>query len=497
MSFLRLRSDEQLVELFRAGNEEAFQVIHDRYRMRLFAYTRQMLPSSRQDAEDALQDVFVKAYSGLRASDRELALRAWLYRVAHNRCIDLLRRPAPLQAYDTEASSPASDPIAAAEQREVLRRLIADVRRLPEQQRSALLMRELSGMSYQELAVALDLSVPAIKSLLVRARVSLAAAQEARDIACDVIRAEIVDCHDRGVRPTATARRHMHDCDACKVFRTEVRGVSRNFAALLPLFGVAGAVRTGVLAKLLGIGGGSGGVASGGVASGGAVAGGAAAAGTGAVAAGGLLSTGHLASLLAAAVLTAGGAVAIQPALSSPAHHAKSPRHLIAAAPRQDPLTAAAPASAAGGGSTNLASSSTAQSASTAGAQQASGQAATTAKTALGAGTIDRNVTKLRAGTLAAGSGMSLGGSDETSAAQQAPPVTTPTTTTATYYSSSGTSTTVGTTTGTSTTATTSSPTSTTSSEGTVTTATTATTSATTTTPATATTTTPAGSSSS
>ena len=47
-----------------------------------------------QDAEDALQDVFVRAYSGLRSSDRELALRAWLFRVAHNRCIDELRRPA-------------------------------------------------------------------------------------------------------------------------------------------------------------------------------------------------------------------------------------------------------------------------------------------------------------------------------------------------------------------------------------------------------------------
>src|SRR5690242_11169486 len=94
-SLLRLRSDEQLVALFRAGNDEAFRVIHDRYRSRLFAYTRQMLPGSRQDAEDALQDVFVRAYAGLRANDRDLALRAWLYRVAHNRCVDELRRPVP------------------------------------------------------------------------------------------------------------------------------------------------------------------------------------------------------------------------------------------------------------------------------------------------------------------------------------------------------------------------------------------------------------------
>src|SRR5690242_328177 len=109
---LRLRSDEQLVKLFRQGNEDAFRAIHDRYRARLFAYTRQMLHGSRQDAEDALQDVFVRAYAALRANDREVSLRAWLYRVAHNRCIDELRRPAPAQAdvFDL-ARTPLRDPI--------------------------------------------------------------------------------------------------------------------------------------------------------------------------------------------------------------------------------------------------------------------------------------------------------------------------------------------------------------------------------------------------
>src|SRR5947208_7963241 len=109
---LRLRSDEQLVALVRAGNEEAFRVIHDRYRQRLFAYVRQMLPGSQHDAEDALQDTFVRAYTGLRATHRKLALRAWLYRVAHNRCIDDLRRP-KAQVTDTVEliSDPESDPI--------------------------------------------------------------------------------------------------------------------------------------------------------------------------------------------------------------------------------------------------------------------------------------------------------------------------------------------------------------------------------------------------
>jgi RNA polymerase sigma factor (sigma-70 family) len=173
---LRLRSDEQLLALFRAGSEDAFGAIHDRYRQRLFAYVRQMLCAGpRQDAEDVLQDVFVRAYGALRADAREVNVRAWLYRVAHNRCIDHLRRPVPPAADVFDVSrKPLHDPIDAAQRREDLSRLVADIGRLPEQQRSALLMREIDGMSYVDLASALDVTVPAVKSLLVRARVTLA-----------------------------------------------------------------------------------------------------------------------------------------------------------------------------------------------------------------------------------------------------------------------------------------------------------------------------------
>ena len=182
---LRLRSDEQLVTLFRDGHDEAFRVIHDRYHQRLFAYTRQMLPRH-MDAEDAMQDVFVRVYTSLRASDRGVArLRPWLYRAAHNRCIDELRRPSPPPPEVlAEIRSPIQDPVARAEERESLRRVLEDVRRLPEQQRSALLLRELGGAHYVDIALALEISVPAVKSLLVRARMALAKSLEARDTAC-------------------------------------------------------------------------------------------------------------------------------------------------------------------------------------------------------------------------------------------------------------------------------------------------------------------------
>src|SRR4051794_16939541 len=166
------------------GYDDAFGTIHDRYRQRLLAYTRQMLGPSRTDAEDVLQDVFLRAYGALRQDERPVTLRAWLYRVAHNRCIDHLRRPVPPAAEVFQLSrTPAHDPSDETQRREDLRRLVADLQRLPEQQRSALLMRELDGLTYAELADVLGTTIPAIKSLLVRARIGLVEAGAARDAA--------------------------------------------------------------------------------------------------------------------------------------------------------------------------------------------------------------------------------------------------------------------------------------------------------------------------
>ena len=86
-------------------------------------------------------------------------------------------------------------------------------------------MRELDGLSYAELADALDTSVPAIKSLLVRARIGLVEAGEARDAACVDIRADLVRAHGRGVRASGRSRRHLRDCDGCREYRQALRGV--------------------------------------------------------------------------------------------------------------------------------------------------------------------------------------------------------------------------------------------------------------------------------
>ena len=186
------------------------------------------------------------------------------------------------------------------ERREDLRQLVADVRRLPDQQRSALLMREMDGMSYAELAEALGVSLQAVKSLLVRARIGLVEAVEARDTACVEIRLDLTDAFDRGVRASGLARRHLRDCDGCVEYKAQLRAVHQGLAVLGP--GGSGPLTAAL--KLIGLGGaGSAGAAS---------AGGGAAAGGGALAAATTGTAAKVAAVVCCAAITAGGAVEVR-----------------------------------------------------------------------------------------------------------------------------------------------------------------------------------------
>ena len=89
-NLLRLRSDDALVTRFRAGDADAYAAIVTRYRERLIAYARRVLNGS-DEAEDVIQDVFLRAHRALLADDRAMTLKPWLYRIAHNRCMDVLR----------------------------------------------------------------------------------------------------------------------------------------------------------------------------------------------------------------------------------------------------------------------------------------------------------------------------------------------------------------------------------------------------------------------
>jgi RNA polymerase sigma factor (sigma-70 family) len=184
---LRFAGDEKLIALVRRGREDAFEVLFERYRPRLLAFSRNMLRSA-EDAEDVMQEVFVNAYRAIRADDRPIVVKPWLYRIARNRALNHLRRPTDVgvESMDAfESRGAASSALYAVAGRERLREIVSDVHGLPESQRTALILREFDALSYNEIADTMDTTVPAVKSLLVRARMGLAAAAMERTEAAD------------------------------------------------------------------------------------------------------------------------------------------------------------------------------------------------------------------------------------------------------------------------------------------------------------------------
>jgi RNA polymerase sigma factor (sigma-70 family) len=184
----------------------------DRYRARLQAFCRNMLRST-EDAEDVLQEVFVNAFRAIRADDRPIVVKPWLYRIARNRCLNEMRKnsPAAVESMDVfEALGPTAGETV--ERREHLSEIVVDVKRLPEQQRAALLLREMEGLGYQQIADVLETTVPSVKSLLVRARVGLAEAAEARGMGCIEARRKVVSREEAERR---AGRRHVRFCASC------------------------------------------------------------------------------------------------------------------------------------------------------------------------------------------------------------------------------------------------------------------------------------------
>lgn len=334
---LRLQSDERLVALIRRGNGGAFEVLVGRYQARLLAFCRHLL-GSREDAEDVLQEVFASAYNAILGDDRPINVRPWLYRIARNRCLNHMRRQQAIgvDSMDVHLSDHGASTADKVHEREEFRLLVGDITELPETQRTALVLREMDALSYEQIAEAMETTVPSVKSLLVRARVSLAEASQARLLSCDQVRSELAEVAE-GLQRKATpaARRHMKSCERCGSFQKQLKHNNKALAALLPLGPLA--IVKQVLAAHIGHSAGSG-IAAGasaaasgtGTAAAGAAATATAAAGTGAAAAagtstGGLITAGvgalatkAAAGLAAAAIVTAG---AVEVGNGATGHH--------------------------------------------------------------------------------------------------------------------------------------------------------------------------------
>jgi len=317
------------VALVRDGNPRAFDAIVDRYRSRLLGFCRQMLTST-EDAEDVLQEVFVNAYRAMLADNREINLRPWLYRIARNRCLNHLRKPAAdaQETMDGIAVVDAASTHERAQNREEFRQLLCDVGKLPETQRSALMLREMDALSYEDIAQAMDTTVPSVKSLLVRARISLAEASQARQLTCGEVRLELAEAAEGLCKASAPVRRHVRECDECGEFRSQVRSDAKALAALSPI-GPLLALKTFLSSKLGGSAAGTGAASSGAAGAGGvggagatgagALGSGAGLAASGAGAIGGTVGVKAVAGVVSAAVLTAGAVQVERQVLERPA----------------------------------------------------------------------------------------------------------------------------------------------------------------------------------
>jgi RNA polymerase sigma factor (sigma-70 family) len=338
---LRLQSDERLIALTRRGQHAAFEALCTRYQSRLLSFCRHML-SSREDAEDVLQEVFAAAFNAVLADEREINVRPWLYRIARNRSLNHLRRASAVgvDSMDVHFADHGMSTGDRAIRRESFRELLADVHDLPETQRTALLLREIDALSYEQIAHAMETTVPSVKSLLVRARISLAEAAEARKLSCAEVRLELGEVAEGLLKLSAPARRHVRGCERCRFFKKQLKENNHALAAILPV-GPMLVLKKVLLAKLglAKLGSASAGSAQLAGGAGATVGAGAAAGAAGGASAGGIFTVGAGAlATKAAAGLAAAAIVGAGVAADQSVHHRHAARTASVTAPQARPV---------------------------------------------------------------------------------------------------------------------------------------------------------------
>jgi RNA polymerase sigma factor (sigma-70 family) len=165
---LRVQRDERLTELARLGSEAAFEAIVHRYRGALVRHCAALVGQA--DADEAVQDALIKAHQALARGAMVHSLGAWLYAIAHNSALSLLRRRRAGAQYREDLDARHEGMVASREQ---LDALVSAFLTLPVRQRRALVMRELEGRSYEEIGARLGASNGAVRALLNRARASV------------------------------------------------------------------------------------------------------------------------------------------------------------------------------------------------------------------------------------------------------------------------------------------------------------------------------------
>jgi RNA polymerase sigma factor (sigma-70 family) len=256
-------SDEQLVEWAQTGSSEAFAVLFRRYRPAIARYAGRILGDEGR-AEDIAQEVFLSALRSIGTLDRPAGFKPWLYRIAHNTCVDHMRRTGRAEEVSIDANLlPPSEEIrlfrrgpsthAAVSQKEDFNNLREAFGGLPRAQSEMLVMRELEGLSYDEIAVRLGVTRASVESTLFRARQGLRDeyGQIATGERCLRMRPVMARMAEGmgGLRDRRALARHVRGCQPCRrdAFAmglggpaleapvTGIRGGLSRVAALLPL----------------------------------------------------------------------------------------------------------------------------------------------------------------------------------------------------------------------------------------------------------------------
>ena len=251
--------DSRLAARVHRGDEAAFEVLYDRHHRALLSFCRHMLGNA-EDGEDALQQTFLRAHKALVAGQLPDTVRPWLFAIARNRCKTMLaaRREACVPVDDVEPAFDGLDESVAT--RADLRELVADLGRLPEEQRAALVLFELGGMSQIEIGGAIGVPAGKVKALVFQARTELMAERDARATPCETIREELAVARGGALR-RGPLRRHLRNCASCEAYRLAVAEQRAGLASILPVNPALG-----LKATVLGAAAAGGGAAAGGVA---------------------------------------------------------------------------------------------------------------------------------------------------------------------------------------------------------------------------------------
>jgi RNA polymerase sigma factor (sigma-70 family) len=254
---MRASSDRRLARRASKGDRRAIAAIFERYQQELYGFCLGLLGEP-QDAQDALQNTMVKILRALPGEEREISLRPWLYRIAHNEAIELRRSSRPTQALDGYLADGQSSVAERAEQREQLEWLLKDLADLPERQRTVLVMRELSGLDFAEIAAVLDTSGAVVRQSLYEARRNLEQMDQGRGMKCEAV-ARVLSDADRRITRRRDIRAHLRGCPDCRRFQDAIGRREGVLAGIPPIQVTAAA---GIVQALLGGSSGGGTVAA-------------------------------------------------------------------------------------------------------------------------------------------------------------------------------------------------------------------------------------------